>query len=59
MKRQVMQPFRAPRKHNEKACPTRQSPRLQGKQDSEEETALGLVCVPWVIKETQYSDMDE
>jgi hypothetical protein len=35
MKRQVMQPFRAPRKQNEKASPTRQSPRRQGKQDKE------------------------
>jgi hypothetical protein len=57
MKRQVMQPFKAPRKHNEKASPIRQSPRRQRKQDSEEETELGLVCVPWVINETQYNDM--
>ncbi len=54
-----MQPFKAPRKHNEKASPIRQSSRRQRKQDSEEETALGLVCVPWVIKETQYNDMEE
>jgi hypothetical protein len=35
MKRQVMQPFRAPRQQNAKSSPTRQSPRRQGKQDQE------------------------
>ncbi len=63
MKRQVMQPFRAPRQQNAKSSPTRQSPRRQGKQkdttDSEEATELGVVWQPYVIKETQYSDFDE
>jgi hypothetical protein len=63
MKRQGMQPFRAPRKHNVKSSPIRQSPRRQGKQkdttDSEEATELGVVWQPYVIKETQYSDFDE
>jgi hypothetical protein len=35
MKRKVMQPFRAPRQHNAKSSPTRQSPRRQAKQDQE------------------------
>ena len=35
MKRHVMQPFRAPRQQKEKASPTRQSPRRQGKQDKQ------------------------
>jgi hypothetical protein len=64
MNRQVMKPFRAPRKRKEKASPTRQSPRRPGKQDkqmqdSEEPTELGLVWKPWIIKETQYSDMED
>jgi hypothetical protein len=46
MKRHVMQPFRPPRQHKEKASPTRQSPRQQGKQ-------------PLIIKETQYTDVEE
>jgi hypothetical protein len=66
MKRQVMQPFRAPRKKNDKASPSRQSPRRQGKQDkeeahtieSEEATELGLVW-PLIIKETQCSDIEK
>ena len=115
MKRQVMQPFRAPRQQNAKSSPTRQSPRRQGKQqpevqdvpskkgirmmsyrealetstygevlrwssdsegaveetnaqtnkaqkdttESEEPTALGSVWQPLVVKETQYSDVEE
>jgi hypothetical protein len=35
MKRHVMQLFRASRQQKEKASPTRQSPRRQGKQDKE------------------------
>ncbi len=67
MKRQVMQPFRAPRKKNDKASPSRQSPRRQGKQDvqgeahmieSEEATEMGLVW-PLIIKETQCSDIEK
>jgi hypothetical protein len=70
MKRQVMQPFRAPRKKNDKASPSRQSPRRQGKQDkedkegeahmieSEEATEMGLVW-PFIIKETQCSDIEK
>ena len=53
MKRQVMQPFRAPRKKNDKASPSRQSPRRQVLPESEESaTELGLVW-PLIIKETQ------
>jgi hypothetical protein len=59
MKRQVMQPFRAPRKNNDKASPSRQSPRRQILPDSEEAaTELGLVW-PLIIKETQYSDIEK
>jgi hypothetical protein len=35
MKRQVMQPFRAPRKGKAQSSPTRQSPRRVQKQDQE------------------------
>jgi hypothetical protein len=71
MKRLVMQPFRAPRKKNDKASPSRQPPRRQRKQDkedkddqdahvieSEEATELGLVW-PLIIKETQCSDIEK
>jgi hypothetical protein len=50
MKRQVMQPFRAPRKINAAQQQTI---------DSEEDTALGLVYAPRKILETQYSDIEE
>ncbi len=64
MNRQVMKPFRAPRKHNDKASPSRQQPRRKGKQDkqvhdSEAPTELGLVWRPLIIKETQYSNMED
>jgi hypothetical protein len=67
MKRQVMQPFRAPRKQNPNASPIRQSSRRQDKTneaqkdttDSEEATELGVVWKPYVIKETQHSDFEE
>jgi hypothetical protein len=65
MKRLAMQPFRAPRQKNDKASPSRQSPRRQGTQnkedkevevtemkESEEATEMGLVW-PLIIKETQ------
>jgi hypothetical protein len=64
MKRQVMQPFRAPRQQNAKSSPTRQSPtrqspRRQKDTTDSEEPALGGVWQPYVIKETQYSDVEE
>lgn len=46
MKRQVMQPFRAPRQHKEKASPSRQQKEKPFR-------------APLIIKETQYSDIDE
>jgi hypothetical protein len=59
MKRQVMQPFRAPRKGKAQSSPVRQSPRRQVLCDSEEDTALGLVYPPRIILETQFSDIEE
>ena len=115
MKRQVMQPFRAPRKGKAQSSPTRQPPRRVQKQDqavhvvpyikgirtmsdreatecaqhgevlrwssesegevaemgsetneaqkdttdSEEPTEMGLVWAPFVIRETQYSDVED
>ena len=59
MKRQVLQPFRAPRKKNDKASPSRQSPRRQVLPESEESaTELGLVW-PLIIKETQHTDIEK
>ncbi len=58
--KKVMQPFKAPRKRKEpispnvQASPTRQSPRRQGKSDSEGQTEL--VCTRWVVKETQEAE---
>ncbi len=60
MKRHVMQPFRAPRQQKEKASPTRQSPRRQGKQDKQVQALeLGHVWKPVVIKETQFDNIEE
>ena len=53
MKKHVMQPFRAPRQQKEKASPTRQSPRRQGKQDKQ------VHAIPVVIKETQFDNIEE
>ena len=54
MKNHVMQPFRAPRQQKEKASPTRQSPRRQGKQDKQVHVRERVV-----IKETQFDNIEE
>jgi hypothetical protein len=55
MKRQVMQPFRARRKQNEKSSHIRQSPRRQGKQDQE----VDVVPYKKGIRMTSYRDAIE
>jgi hypothetical protein len=57
MRRQVMQPFRAPRKKN--VAQEKITLAQKDTTDSEEPTEMGLVWPPLIIKETHYSDVEE